>query len=83
MLLFKIIVISILFNFWFIHQSRMPVKLKIDYKPFNCDICLPMYVAAGLYFASESVINFFFVIIISATLSPFIKNFFINLYFKK
>lgn len=83
MLLIKVITISVLFTFWFIYQSRLAEKLKLNFKPFNCDICLPFWVSLVLYWLPLDIINVFFCALISAVFTPFIKNFFVNLYFKK
>lgn len=82
MILIKIIITSVLFCFWFIHQAKLPEKLKINYKPFNCEVCLPIYISALFYLCNEWTLNLILVCIVSAVISPFIKNFLINLYFK-
>lgn len=80
----KIILASIAFAFYFIEMARIPERLPIlKRKPFNCIICLPVYIAAILVFLPAYVTNAVLAIFMAGVLAPFIRNFLHNLMFSK
>lgn len=84
MLTIKIILASIAFAFYFIEMARIPDRIKIlKRKPFNCIVCLPVWVAAILVFLPAIVTNAILAIFMAGVLAPFIRNFLHNLMFSK
>lgn len=79
MITIKIIAASILFSFYFIEQTRMPEKLRLNYKPFNCIICLPFYISTILFFSPIHITNFVLTVFGSCVIAPFIRNFLYNM----
>lgn len=68
----EIIMASALFTFYFVDMARFPVKWKINFKPFNCIICLSSWVALILFFVpfwvTEIMITMFGAAIVTALL---------------
>lgn len=79
----KIITAAVLFAFYFIDMARIPKKLQIDVKPFNCMMCLSAWVAAILFFCPGWAINLVLAVFAAGVSAPLVKNFIHNLYFKK
>ena len=81
--MFKTILATLLIVFYFIEMARIPEKVKVlNRKPFNCTMCLSVYVAIGLYFCPIWVINLLLVAFLSGVFAPFFRAFFNNI-FKK
>ena len=74
MRLFEIIIAAALFSFYFIDMARFPKKWKLDFRPFNCLVCLPAWVALALYFLPEFVTEVVIVMMAAAILSVIIKT---------
>lgn len=74
MRLFEIIIAAALFSFYFIDMARFPKKWKLDFRPFNCLVCLPAWVALALYFLPEFVTEVLIVMMAAAILSVIIKT---------
>jgi hypothetical protein len=83
MLLLKIVIASLLFVFYFIEMARLPEKLKINFKPFNCNMCLSVYVAIALYFVPVMVLNCVLVAFVAGVSAPLFRNLMNNIFFKK
>lgn len=84
MLTIKIILAAIAFSFYFIEMARIPERIKIlKRKPFNCIVCLPVWIAAILVFLPAIVTNAILAIFMAGVLAPFIRNFLHNLMFGK
>lgn len=83
MTIIKIILASNFFVFYFIEMARLPIKLKINIKPFNCHICLAVWTALCLYWLPSWVTNCMLAMFISGVMAPFLKNFLNNLFYKK
>lgn len=80
----KIILASIAFAFYFIEMARIPERLPfLKRKPFNCIICLPVYVSAALVFLPDYVTNAVLAVFAAGVMAPFIRNFLHNLMFGK
>jgi len=80
----KIILASIAFTFFFIEMARIPDKINIiKRKPFNCMMCLSVWVSLILYFAPVWITNIILTMFGTGVLAPFIRNFLHNLMFKK
>lgn len=50
-----IIITAIIFSYYFIEMARLPKKWKLDFKPFNCMVCLPVWVSLFLYLCPSIV----------------------------
>jgi hypothetical protein len=74
MRLFEIIIAAALFSFYFIDMARFPKKWKLDFKPFNCLVCLPAWVALALYILPEFITEIVIVMMAAAILSVIIKT---------
>ena len=81
--LFKIVIASIFFVFYFIDMARLPEKWKINFKPFNCNLCLSVYVAITLYFLPVIVLNCTLVAFVAGVSAPLFRNLMNNIFFKK
>lgn len=46
----KILIASVGFTLWFITFANLPHKLRLAFKPFNCEVCLPIYITIVLLF---------------------------------
>lgn len=44
-----IVVAAVLFAMYVVVLTRLPLKLKLNRKPFNCSLCLAVWTALGLY----------------------------------
>ncbi len=82
MLIIKIILAANFFSFYFITQNRFPFKWGLDFKPFNCTLCLTAWFALGLFFLPELVTDGVLCMFGAGVISPFFKNFLNNLYQK-
>lgn len=74
MKLFEIIIAAALFSFYFIDMARFPKKWKLDFKPFNCLVCLPAWIALALYFLPTTVTEIVIVMMAAVILSVIIKT---------
>jgi hypothetical protein len=84
MLLIKIVLASVFFTFYFIEMARIPEKIKLlKRKPFNCPMCLSVYVACILFFVPVLYTHLILVMFTAGIAAPFIRNFLTNLMFKK
>jgi hypothetical protein len=80
----KIILASIAFTFYFIEMARIPDKIKLlKRKPFNCVMCLSVWISLALFFAPAMVTNIILVMFGTGVLAPFFRNFLHNLMFNK
>jgi hypothetical protein len=83
MLLLKIVIASLFFVFYFIEMARLPEKLKVNFKPFNCNMCLSVYVAIAFYFLPVMVLNCVLVASVAGVSAPLFRNLMNNIFFKK
>jgi hypothetical protein len=65
-----IIITSILFTFYFITMARIPVRIGINFRPFNCHMCLAVWVAAALYFLPGYVTEIGGIVFAAGCLAP-------------
>lgn len=69
---------AILFSLYFITFSRLYLKLRLNFPPFNCALCLASWISIALYFApqiiSEVMITAFGSGILAAMFSIFIQK---------
>jgi hypothetical protein len=70
------------FTFYFITQNRFPEKWKLNFKPFNCPLCLTAWSGLALYLLPEIVGHSVLAMFGSGVLAPYFKNFLINIYNK-
>lgn len=68
------IIAAALFSFYFIEMGRFPKKWKIDFRPFNCLVCLPAWVALILYLLPFYVTEVILVMMGAAILAVLIKT---------
>jgi hypothetical protein len=68
------ILASALFSYYFIEMGRFPLKWKINFKPFNCLVCLPAWVALALYLLPIEVTELIIVMFGSAILAVLFKT---------
>jgi len=60
---------------WYsIHGLRWHLRFKLDFKPFNCTTCFSMWLAIGLYFTPEFIVNFLFVAILAASIGVWLEK---------
>ena len=78
--LIEIILAANFFSFYFIVQNNIPQKWKLNFKPFNCTLCLTAWVGLILYilplWATETMLCMFG----AGVIAPFFRNFLNNLY---
>ena len=63
-----------LFSFYFIEMARFHKKLKLDFRPFNCLVCLPAWVALALYLLPMYVTDVIIVMMGAAIFSVLLKT---------
>jgi len=63
-----------LFSFYFIEMARFHKKLKLDFRPFNCLVCLPAWVALALYLLPIYVTDVIIVMMGAAIFSVLLKT---------
>lgn len=51
----SILIASVGFTLWFITFANLPHKLRLAFKPFNCEVCLPIYITIALWFMPSIV----------------------------
>lgn len=68
------IVAAGMFSYYFIEMARFPKKWKIDFKPFNCIVCLPAWVALALYWLPFYVTEVILVMMGAAIFSVLLKT---------
>ena len=68
------IIAAALLSFYFIEMARLHKKWKIDFKPFNCLVCLPAWVALALYLMPQIVTDIAIVMFGAAILSVFLNT---------
>ena len=68
------------FSFYFIVQNDFPRKWNINYKPFNCTLCLTAWVGLLLYFLPIQVTDAVICMFGAGVIAPFFRNFLNNLY---
>jgi hypothetical protein len=68
------ILASALFSYYFIEMGRFPLKWKLNFKPFNCLVCLPAWVALALYLLPIEVTEIIIVMFASAILAVLFKT---------
>jgi hypothetical protein len=83
MTLIKIVISSIFLVFYFIDMTRLPEKLKLNFKPINCNLCLSFYVAIILYIVPIWVLNCVLVASVSGVIAPLFRNLMMNIFYKK
>ena len=83
MLLLKIVIASLFSVFYLIDMARLPEKLKVNFKPFNCNMCLSVYVAIALFFLPVMVLNCVLVAFVAGVSAPLFRNLLNNIFFKK
>ena len=75
----KIIIGAIAFSIYFIEYGRFPVKWRINFKPFNCVMCLSVWVSLWLLFMPDWLVNGFEIVFITGVLSVPVRNLIINI----
>lgn len=83
MITFKIVVTVLLTVFYFIDMGRFPEKWKMNFKPFNCHMCLSFYLAICYYLLPVFILNGILVAFASGVSAPLFKNLMNNIFFKK
>jgi hypothetical protein len=68
------ILASALFSYYFIEMGRFPLKWKLNFKPFNCLVCLPAWTALALYLLPIEVTEIIIVMFGSAILAVLFKT---------
>jgi hypothetical protein len=68
------ILASALFSYYFIEMGRFPLKWKMNFKPFNCLVCLPAWVALALYMLPIEATEIIIVMFASAILAVLFKT---------
>jgi hypothetical protein len=63
-----------LFSYYFIEMARFHKKLKLDFRPFNCLVCLPAWVALALYLLPMYVTDVIIVMMGAAIFSVLLKT---------
>ena len=65
----KVLIASVVFTLYFVTFARLHIKFKVNFKPLNCEVCLPVYIAAILLFLPEIVSDCVIVVFGSGVLS--------------
>jgi hypothetical protein len=83
MLLIKIVIATLFMVFYIIDMARLPEKLNVNFKPFNCNMCLSVYIALILYFVPVFILNSVLVAFVAGVSAPLFRNLMVNIFFKK
>lgn len=83
MTLIKIVIASLFSVFYIIDMARLPERFKVNFKPFNCNMCLSVYVAIALYLLPTIALNCVLVASVSGVSAPLFRNLLNNIFFKK
>lgn len=83
MKIFEIILAANFFSFYFIVQNSFPQKLKLNFKPFNCTLCLTAWVGLLLFLLPDWTTDATLCMFGSGVIAPFFRNFLNNLYESK
>ena len=70
----KVLIASVTFTLYFVTFARLHIKFKLNFKPLNCEVCLPFYVAIVLLFCPESISEIIIVIFGSGILTALIAR---------
>lgn len=68
------ILAAALFSYYFIEMARFHKKWKLDFRPFNCLVCLPAWVALALYLLPMYVTEVMIAMMGAAILSVLLKT---------
>ena len=74
MAMIKVLIASVTFTLYFVTFARLHIKFKLNFKPFNCEVCLPFYVALVLLFCHESISEIVIVLFGSGILTALIAR---------
>ena len=83
MLLLKIVIATLFSVFYIIDMARLPERFNVNFKPFNCNMCLSVYIAIVLYFLPVMVLNCVLVAFVAGVSAPLFRNLMNNIFFKK
>ena len=83
MLSLKIVIATLFSVFYIIDMARLPERFKVNFKPFNCNMCLSVYIAIALYFLPVMVLNCVLVAFVAGVSAPLFRNHMNNIFFKK
>jgi len=72
-ILLKILAAGLL-SFYFIEMARFHKKWKIDFKPFNCLVCMPAWIGLGLYWLPLYITEIIIVMMGAAIFSVLLKT---------
>jgi hypothetical protein len=70
----KVLIASVTFTLYFVTFARLHIKFKVNFKPLNCEVCLPFYVALILLFCPEIVSEIVIVLFGGGILSALIAR---------
>jgi hypothetical protein len=76
----KIILAANFFSFYFIVQNNFPQKWKLNFKPFNCTLCLTAWAGLALYLLPNLITDAVVCMFGAGVIAPFFRNFLNNLY---
>ena len=79
----EIILAANFFSFYFIVQNSFPQKWNLNFKPFNCTLCLTAWVGLLLFFLPDLITDVVVCMFGSGVIAPFFRNFLNNLYESK
>jgi hypothetical protein len=79
----QILFAAILAAVYFIEMARMHKALRLDFKPFNCLMCLSTWLALAFQFVPFYALTFIIVSCLAGALVNPIKNFIQNINFKQ
>jgi hypothetical protein len=79
----QILFAAILSAVYFIEMARMHKALRIDFRPFNCLMCLSTWLALGFQFVPSFALTYIIVSCLAGALVNPIKNFIQNINFTK
>ena len=70
----KVLIASVTFTLYFVTFARLHIKFKVNFKPLNCEVCLPFYIALILLFCPEIVSEIIIVLFGGGILSALIAR---------
>lgn len=70
----KVLIASVTFTLYFVTFAQLHIKFKLNFKPLNCEVCLPFYIALILLFCPEIVSEIVIVLFGGGILTPLIAR---------
>jgi hypothetical protein len=76
------ILAAILFSYFFTSFHQLHIKLRLNFRPFDCSSCLASWVALGLFFLPDIYTNCMITMFGAGVLAPLFTKLYDKIYFQ-